>query len=278
MHRSGAIIPASPNPRGWQYHLWGVRRYNTCAKTKSVARLSHMFGLPRGNWEKTAQVGFFIEIGFRLGTHSIHHWGFGLVDAFEFSILLSSDKSPKDLEHFISAIKVKFLHSERISVSQKNYIPSNSVSAKRVLLTAYFHLSLFQIFWIFDLYSYPAPHKNHTPNPHGTIPPIVMISSSTSADHDALPRTENFLCIKSEIQGNIRSRFHLKIFKLAKMKDAFSSRSQMYGYPASNPEILSVPISSHFLDLWKFRGQSGNWSCRYGPSPVWVFTRCLVRE
>jgi hypothetical protein len=34
--------------------------------------------------------------------------GFGLVDAFEFAILLSSDKSPKDLELFISAINLNF--------------------------------------------------------------------------------------------------------------------------------------------------------------------------
>jgi hypothetical protein len=57
-----------------------------------------MFGLPRGNLEKTAKVGFFIETGFRPGIHSIRYWGFGLVDAFEFAILLSPAKSPKDPE------------------------------------------------------------------------------------------------------------------------------------------------------------------------------------
>jgi hypothetical protein len=32
-----------------------------------------------------------------------------------------------------------------------------------------------------------------------------------------------------------------------KMKDAFMSRALVYGYPASNPEIASVPIQSHFF-------------------------------
>lgn len=155
MHRSGAIIPASPNTRGWRYHLSGVRRYNTCAKAESVARLSHMFGLPRGNWEKTAKVGLFIEIGFRLGTYSIHQWVFGLVDAFEFAILLSSDKTPKDLKLFISAIKVKFRRPTKLSDSHTLSFIGKRHSWKPAVLTAKATIS--------DFWKLEVDHPYHLP-------------------------------------------------------------------------------------------------------------------
>jgi hypothetical protein len=66
--------------------------------------------------------------------------------------------------------------------------------------------------------------------------------------NDSLPRPEKLLCIKSEILGNSRSGFYLKTSS-SKMNDAFMSRLLVYGYPASNPEIVSVLISSQFLDL-----------------------------
>ena len=72
----------------------------------------------------------FHQIEFRLGTHSIHHWVFGLVDAFEFAILLSSDKSSKDLELFISATK-----GEIFSASQTFRFPTVIYHMKTAVLT-----------------------------------------------------------------------------------------------------------------------------------------------
>jgi hypothetical protein len=57
------------------------------------------------------------------------------------------------------------------------------------------------------------------------------------------PHCKKYFCIKSDLLGNSRSCFWLK------MKDAFSSRALMYGYPVSNPEITSVPIVRHFLSF-----------------------------
>ena len=62
--------------------------------------------------------------------------GFGLVDAFEFAILLSSEKSPKDFELFISAIKVKFRRPTKLSDSHTLSITGKRLSWKREILTA----------------------------------------------------------------------------------------------------------------------------------------------
>jgi hypothetical protein len=42
------------------------------------------------------------------------------------------------------------------------------------------------------------------------------------------------------------------------MKDSFSSRPLTYGYPASNPEMASVPIASFFQVCEDFRAALQN--------------------
>jgi hypothetical protein len=55
------------------------------------------------------------------------------------------------------------------------------------ILTALFSpLTHSEKFDILELYSHPAFLNNHIPNPHSTAPPLVIVSSSASADQDAL--------------------------------------------------------------------------------------------
>jgi hypothetical protein len=50
---------------------------------------------------------------------------------------------------------------------------------------------LSEIFEILGLYSNPVFHNIHTPNPHNTAPTFETVSSSGSADHDALQSAKN---------------------------------------------------------------------------------------